>query len=158
RVSSAATNGGSASGAAIFAADSLKINAPNLMNSGSITAANGIQILADAINNNGLVQSQSGNVDINKLSSSLQKVSITSTAQSAIKALNGNISVSTAGDANQKTALSIQGGQLLGNSLTLDAGCGDLSVHLDDVSGATKVTAGSADLQVADGSHGMNIT
>lgn len=145
-----------ASTATMQAQSGLNLSALNIINGGNLIGNNAVTIATANLSNAGTIQSLLGDVTISNTLAPALGLSISATPTSSIQALNGSISVID-GAASLKAPTQIIGGRLLAQTINFANDCGALTVHLDDISGAVNVTAGSADLQVSNGSHGMDL-
>jgi hypothetical protein len=111
-----------------------------LFNAGVIAAAGNLLLSAPAIINSGTMSSASGNVGIT--GSSAGNVWINNNG-GLIQALNGNIDINTASMTKGNT-LWVNGGDWLSNQFNINAGCGDVELDVNRLTGILNVTAGNA--------------
>lgn len=129
-------------------ASNLTIQSPSISNSGILsTTAGNLSLNTNLLNNSGVIQS-SQNINISALDSS--SLLINQTTAGLISA-GSTILGSSASD------LSIKGGMLSAQNISLNAPNGKLSVNLQDIQGLVDVNAQCASFNVSSGKHGLNI-
>src|SRR6185437_6750268 len=95
-----------------------------ISNVGTIFSSETLWLSAPAINNAGLIESLSG--DINLSSGEPGNFAITNN-NGVMQALNGNINIAATGMTKAET-LRITGGSWLSNQVNINAGCGDVEM------------------------------
>ena len=105
-----------------------------------LQAANNLNISSANIVNNGLLAAQTGNININTITSS---DIVINNIGGQIQALQGAINIRNAAF-NQANNLTITGGSLLSQSLNLYSGTGTVTLNADNVSGLLNIQAGVA--------------
>lgn len=146
--------GGTISPAVLAAQSSLTVNAPTINNliGGQITAQNDINIITNVLNNSNLLNSIAGNLVIQNPNGT-KSLAVNNTGGVLSGGTGLNISSFDNGITNVVT---VTGGTLTGPSIGLNAGNGQLSVNVDDVSPNVTVNGATAKFAVGSGSSGLN--
>jgi filamentous hemagglutinin len=141
----------------IQAANNLNMQALAITNAGTIAAQTGALSLATAnLNNSGLIQSISSNVNIANTISPDLGLNVISSGSGLITAPNGTLSFGVA-DELTTSSMNIQGGTLVAKNLAFDAGKGHLNIDVQDLGGVVDIKACTADFGVANGTHDVSI-
>lgn len=117
----------------------------NAVSSSTMQAMSNVNMVASAIQNAGLVQSLTSNINISAAmtNAAIQNLSINGTG-GTMKALNAiNIGDITGA---VSTNITMTGGNYLSNSLNLNAGCGDINVDVGDISGTVNANCANIHL------------
>jgi hypothetical protein len=136
-------------------ANNLTIQSPNISNSGILSATAGqLSLNTNLLNNSGIIQS-SQSINISALDSSSSSSSSSSLLINQSTA--GLISAGSSMLCSSANDLSIKGGMLSAQTISLNAPNGKLSVNLQDIQGLLDVNAQCASFNVSSGKHGLNI-
>jgi len=136
--------------AVMSAVGNVNLAALTLVNSGLIQSSNANIVIVQQVARNAelaMLAQQLGSQGAFAALSNLQDLSINNTG-GVLEALNGSITIDHAGGIDS-TAVSVVGGDLLSQTVDVNAGGGKLSMNVHDLTGTLNVTAGCASV-VAD--------
>ena len=134
----------------------LNMQAANIVNQGTLMAQTGnINAAFSNLTNSGLIQSMLGNIAMQNLTSNVLNIN------NSLGIINAAGSFSVSNTQNLlgldgsilKPELNINGGTLLANVVSMDAGDGHLRVNLEDMAGVLHVSAGTAKFGISAGTH-----